>query len=551
MYTCRIVEVKPDSPKSASMVIKDTTIIHDESHPDFVPLSQINIPGINLFPETRSGTESLEMSRLSDESGLSKSFDTSGDCEIMNSTMNSNQSFYSSDAGNESLSSSWPVVKKRRSSEQQPLNFGVLSPNTLRLLNLKNPEKFQPTAKPCSGEKDDFGTLIKIADRLNMAAIGKSETVKTFPRRERSRSVDRLLSPPPVRFSPSFRSEGHQSAGNSRSNSRANSEERVFSPIPTMSLQKQLTQNKEVIAVKPLIDSNCNSQVSDLNKTDISTVSAETNSQEVGLEPINEEKTAEMDHSNETYVVLPEGCSELSDEDIQMITEAIERSRSEQATDESMMSVESIEDLSGEGCKQASIESTTLLSTDVCGSESEIQEKTSEMGEIQVKSDDTRISSAKEKLNVDFTVGNNQVESFSESQTDKSSDHIVNDSNMTTDTQNENSTGKIGNDLSSMEKDLGFEQSKPEVEEKRVEPMDISENCSSESSLVSSAQRDDATSCANAAEQIHEPRLPNEKLVSIQEPTMFHLDGRSQDGIDDNEKQLAEEMETEVIIKVA
>lgn len=122
---------------------------------------------------------------------------------------------------------------------------------------------------------------------------------------------------------------------------------------------------------------------------------------------------------------------------------------------------------------------------------------------------------------------------------------------MISDTQNENSTGKIGNDLSSVEKDLGFEQSKPEVEEKRVEPMDISENCSSESSLVSSAQRDDATSCANAAEQIHEPRLPNEKLVSIQEPTMSHLDGRSQDGIDDNEKQLAEEMETEVIIKVA
>lgn len=140
VYTCQIVEVKPDSPKSAAMLIKDITIIHDETHPDYVPLSQINIPGINLFPDSRPRTRSLELSGLSEESGFSKSFDTSGDCEILNSTLNSNQSFSASDVGNDSLSSSWPVVKKRKTSDPA-VNLGVLSPNTLRLLNLKDRSK--------------------------------------------------------------------------------------------------------------------------------------------------------------------------------------------------------------------------------------------------------------------------------------------------------------------------------------------------------------------------------------------------------------------------
>ncbi|XP_061183956.1 histone-lysine N-methyltransferase 2A-like [Saccostrea echinata] len=376
VYTCQIVEVKPDSPKGASMVIKDTTIIHDETHPDYVPLSQINLPGINLFPEKRSRTESLEISHLSSESGFSRSLDSSGDCEILNSTMNISQNITDFDTSKDSLSSSWPIVRKRKKSDSC-VNLGVLSPNTLKLLNLKDPEKFQQASKPCKQDKEDFETLIKIADRLNMAAVGKTDKAKGFTQRQRSRSVDRLLSPPPVRFSPSFRSEGHQSAGNSRSNSRANSEERTFSPIPTMSLEKQLAMNKEVTSMKPLIDSNCNSQVTDLNNAD---VAGSPQGPEGGLEPINEEGIPDGDLSNETYVVLPEGCSELSDEDMQMIAEAIERSRSEQATDESMMSVESTEEPSGEVDKKKSeIDVGTEVSTAEAGSTAEADSSSKEV----------------------------------------------------------------------------------------------------------------------------------------------------------------------------
>ncbi|XP_056010328.1 uncharacterized protein LOC130051760 isoform X2 [Ostrea edulis] len=405
VYTCRIVEVKPDSPKSVSMVIKDTTIIHDETHPDYVPLSQINIPGINLFPQTRSRRDSLEISHHSSESGLSnKSFDTSGDCKILNSSLNSSQSVRSFHIGNESLSSSWPVVKKRKKSDAS-VNLDVLSPNTLKLLNLKDPGKFQQLAKPCKENKEDFGTLIKIADRLNLAAGGKSDKALKFPRRERSRSADYLLSPPPVRFSPSFRSEGHQSAGNSNSNSRANSEERTFSPIPTMSLQKQLIMNKEVTTAKPLIDNNCNSQVTDFNEADVSMESVEdklSQGQDVSLEPINEE-IPEGNLTNETYIVLPEGCSELSEEDMQMIAEAIERSRSEQGTDESMISVASTEKPGGEvGGKES--DTCTPSSTETGLSSKEAQENL-----LCTDNSEKVVSDMPESLQIDMTSERQQL----------------------------------------------------------------------------------------------------------------------------------------------
>lgn len=518
------------------MLIKDITIIHDETHPDYVPLSQINIPGINLFPDSRPRTRSLELSGLSEESGFSKSFDTSGDCEILNSTLNSNQSFSASDVGNDSLSSSWPVVKKRKTSDPA-VNLGVLSPNTLRLLNLKDPQKFQQTVKPCSREKDDFGTLIKIADRLNMAASGKSDVALTMPRRERSKSVDRLLSPPPVRFSPSFRSEGHQSAGNTRTNSRANSEERMFSPIPTMSLQKQLSMNKEVTTVKPLIDDNCNTQVTDLNKAEDSIETGESNSQEASLEPINEEGTAEVDPANETYVVLPEGCSELSDEDLQMITEAIERSRSEQATDESMVSVESTEEHLGEISKEANPDFLPIGFSSVKENNSKIQGKTSSTDDEKESRDlpeNTKEPSPKEGINADSAVSYKQADQSS-SLTNKvqSDDLSCND---------EQKFVKTPDEQIKVERELGVDQKEQETRSvsDSVEAMEVTQNQLTTSSLVDK----DVSTIHDVDEQLmFEKESVPESMESVQEKG---LDKRSLESREAVEGIAIEKMDTEV-----
>lgn len=518
------------------MLIKDITIIHDETHPDYVPLSQINIPGINLFPDSRPRTQSLELSGLSEESGFSKSFDTSGDCEILNSTLNSNQSFSASDVGNDSLSSSWPVVKKRKTSDPA-VNLGVLSPNTLRLLNLKDPQKFQQTVKPCSREKDDFGTLIKIADRLNMAASGKSDVALTMPRRERSKSVDRLLSPPPVRFSPSFRSEGHQSAGNTRTNSRANSEERMFSPIPTMSLQKQLSMNKEVTTVKPLIDDNCNTHVTDLNKAEDSIETGESNSQEASLEPINEEGTAEVDPANETYVVLPEGCSELSDEDLQMITEAIERSRSEQATDESMVSVESTEEHLGEISKEANPDFLPIGFSSVKENNSKIQGKTSSTDDEKESRDlpeNTKEPSPKEGINADSAVSYKQADQSS-SLTNKvqSDDLSCND---------EQKFVKTPDEQFEVERELGVDQKEQETRSvsDSVEAMEVTQNQLTTSSPVDK----DVSTIHDVDEQLmFEKESVPESMESVQEKG---LDKRSLESREAVEGIAIEKMDTEV-----
>lgn len=521
------------------MLIKDITIIHDETHPDFVPLSQINIPGINLFPDSRPRTQSLELSGLSEESGLSKSFDMSGDCEILNSTLNSNQSFSASDVGNDSLSSSWPVVKKRKTSDPT-VNLGVLSPNTLRLLNLKDPKKFQQTVKPCSQEKDDFGTLIKIADRLNMAASGKSDVARTISRRERSKSVDRLLSPPPVRFSPSFRSEGHQSAGNTRSNSRANSEERMFSPIPTMSLQKQLSMNEEVTTVKPLIDDNCNTQVTDLNKAEDSIETGESNSQEVSLEPINEEGSAEVDPSNETYVVLPEGCSELSDEDLQMITEAIERSRSEHATDESMVSVESTEEHCGEVSKEADSVSLPMVFSSVKEDTSKIQKKTSDTDDNEKESRDlpenTNEPSPKESINADSAVSYEQADQSSSLTNKVQSDDLS--------CSDEKTSMKTSDEQFEVERELGVDQKEQETRtvSDSVEAMDVTEYQQTTSSPVDK----DVSTIHDVDEQLmfKKESVP-ESMESVQEKG---LDKRSLESREAVEGTAIEKMDTEVII---
>ena len=391
------------------------TIVHDETHPDYVPLSQLDIPGINLFPEKRKLSNVSDIIDLSDESFLGRSLNSSD--ELLSSTMvddvlpsnssrsdgllsNSYHGRPSEKAAEDELSKSWPNARKRHQTDTRPsnVNLSLLSPQTLKLLNIKDPSKFTrsvvspPPAK--KAREEDFGNLIKIADRLNMAALnrgvrGKSEE-RSSPRlpsvdqRRRSKSVDRLTSPPrmlsPVNFS---------ARSQSASSSRSGSVERIagpFSPevcaiaVTKESLGKTTeavtavaknvenvhSDSAEVSASKQLIDNNdkSNNSLQPISEEDIGgsaqpiiiedsemeegqqPISDENSKSDESIQPVSEsvskgtediqpigEENKEMSQNvepisevvtageNETVIVLPEECHNLSEEECLMIAQ--------------------------------------------------------------------------------------------------------------------------------------------------------------------------------------------------------------------------------------
>ncbi|XP_069115617.1 uncharacterized protein [Argopecten irradians] len=349
VYTCRIVEVKPESPKSVKVVLKDVTIIHDESHPDYVPLSTLDIPGVNLFPDMESlnnNNNNSFKSDIIDLSGESCDFETSANYQPssvhgLSSNYNGSSSIVTS-SQSDNLSSSWPLVKKKK------VDLSVLSPKTLKLLNIKDPEKYKksvepekppvkPAATPSVVTENNFsGFLTKIADRLNQAAarnIGQKDGNKTpplarKPGRARSSSVDRMTtsrSNSVERFVPSplshVRSKSvERSMTSPLSRSRSNSTEREYlasSPGVLVGSSNDLNNDKEIPRTK---DSE-----SDGNTT-FSTVSAEESMDQSGLtidsslEPIVEEGSQE--NIQETVIVLPEDCGELTEEEVLAIAQA-------------------------------------------------------------------------------------------------------------------------------------------------------------------------------------------------------------------------------------
>ena len=415
VYTCRIREVKPESPKSGNVIIRDMTIIHDETHPDYVPLSQLDIPGINLFPEKCKLSNVSDIIDLSDESFLGRSLNSSD--ELLSSTMvddvllsnssrsdrmlsNSYHGQPSEKAAEDELSKSWPNTRKRHQTDtgRSNVNLSLLSPQTLKLLNIKDPSKFtrsvvSPTpAKKARGE--DFGNLIKIADRLNMAALnrgvrGKSEErssprLPSVDKRRRSKSVDRLTSPPRM-LSPVNFGARSQSASSSRSGSVertagpfspdvsaiavtkeslgkaseavttvAKNVETVHSSSEEVSSSKQLIDNNDknnkilqpiseedsggsaqpiIIedsemeeGKQPISDENSKSDESvqpvsesvSKGTEDIQPIGEENKEMSENVQPISEDETA---GENETVIVLPEECHNLSEEECLMIAQ--------------------------------------------------------------------------------------------------------------------------------------------------------------------------------------------------------------------------------------
>lgn len=200
------------------------TIIHDESHPDYIPLSELNIPGINLFPERKRAS----IIDITDDDVSTTSADTSRTLSALSSCEKPRSRSFD---GNDSLSSSWPIPKKKQKTDPVPRDLSMLSPSTLRLLN-KDPEKYKSkreefssemTKKPTSAPLPviDESPLSQIASRLNCAAARnrqKSEdrvipgakklvvperpsSCPTLPR-SRSNSEERILSPPQLCSSP-------------------------------------------------------------------------------------------------------------------------------------------------------------------------------------------------------------------------------------------------------------------------------------------------------------------------------------------------------------
>ncbi|OWF41440.1 uncharacterized protein LOC110462400 isoform X2 [Mizuhopecten yessoensis] len=361
VYNCRIVEVKPDSPKSMKVVLKDMTIIHDTSHPDYVPLSTLDIPGVNLFPDTESHSNNNNNSLKSDVIDLSgDSYEMDGlvtyqsasfQGQGLSSSYNGNSSFAAeSDSQTDKLSSSWPLVKKKSSK----VDLTVLSPKTLKLLNIKDPELYKRDsvpvpekpaliqAPPSVTENKFSGFLTKIADRLNQAAarnrnINRKDGEKNTPSsavrgRSRSNSVERMLSsrsnsverfvPSPLSRERSKSVERFVTSPLPFSRSRSNSTEREYLAGSSVTLPES---NSE--PVNDMETSQTKDPDTDGNAT-FSTVSAEESMDQSGmttdssLEPIAEEGNLNAENIRETVIVLPEDCGELTEEEVIAIAQA-------------------------------------------------------------------------------------------------------------------------------------------------------------------------------------------------------------------------------------
>ena len=255
-------EVRPEALKSPTMPIKDMRIIHDKEHPEYVPLSKSNLADMGISIDiTEASVDKPDVSHIVDLTN-----DTEGsDCvymdltdETFNDEGNLTASFGDGDlqtTESKGLSESWPGAKFCRSENQNcyALDLTVLSPETRKLLNIKDPRKYIKAAETISADDSGKLGLLKIANRLNQAAARsvrrKSEERNLTPAKSnsnssRSPSVESQIARP---FSPSFR------------NVRSSSVERMpseqpFSP-PVRLLSKSRSPSMEKIGSPVLLGS--------------------------------------------------------------------------------------------------------------------------------------------------------------------------------------------------------------------------------------------------------------------------------------------------------
>ncbi|XP_067676995.1 histone-lysine N-methyltransferase 2A-like isoform X2 [Haliotis asinina] len=175
VYTCRIVEMRPN-PASPEVKISDMRIIHDETHPEFIPMDQLSPDALSLL-HMLSPTSNTNVSIMSETSVAQV---TRRDLASTSVVRPCSRIYMASHNRSLSISPSQPSSSHLPSQQKEPelepqpkFNLNLLSPNTLKYLSKADVEKYmasQPKQVPQKPADDEFGNLCKIVDRLNEAA---------------------------------------------------------------------------------------------------------------------------------------------------------------------------------------------------------------------------------------------------------------------------------------------------------------------------------------------------------------------------------------------
>ncbi|XP_046572748.1 LOW QUALITY PROTEIN: uncharacterized protein LOC124280812 [Haliotis rubra] len=144
VYTCRIVEMRPN-PASPEVKISDMRIIHDETHPDFVPMDQLSPDALGLL-HMLSPTSNTNVSIMS-ETSVAKV--TARDLASTSVVRPCSRIYMASHSRSVSVSPSQPSSSHLPSQQKEPVSepqpkfdLNLLSPNTLKYLSKADMEKY-------------------------------------------------------------------------------------------------------------------------------------------------------------------------------------------------------------------------------------------------------------------------------------------------------------------------------------------------------------------------------------------------------------------------
>lgn len=348
----------------------DMTVIHDVNHPDYVPLSKLNLPGIDLFPQKARKRASII--ELTDDESSVCSNESSRTISVSSLDKTRSMSVDSEDP----LSSSWPVPNKKRKNDPLPVNLSMLSPTTLRLLN-KDPEKYRNESKdqnksinkisPPSVAIINDSPLAEIANRLNSAAA-----------RNRQKSEERTIGGKTTIVIPD-----RPASAPTLPRSRSNSSERLISPPRLCSSPKYLPQVPESV---------------DTCDNDKQEAPMETDNFDLdkSLEPLINELSGE---ENALIVITEEG-QELTEEDYAMIAEyssEIQNSSGEVSTEiEVNKNHEMTSEQVNEPDKQADLSSVSCIDSELLKDDQPSTESDSTVRSIKLSSNTEIVKSGQE-----------------------------------------------------------------------------------------------------------------------------------------------------------
>ncbi|XP_071095987.1 histone-lysine N-methyltransferase 2A-like [Haliotis cracherodii] len=174
VYTCRIVEMRPN-PTSPEVKISDMRIVHDETHPDFVPLDRLTPDALGLL-HMLSPTSNTNVTIMAETAVAKVTARDPTSVVHQSSSYRPSQDRSTSVSLSESPAAHASLQREQVSEPQPKFDLNLLSPNTLKYLSKADVDRYmasrpkQPAQKPAD---DEFGNLCKIVDRLNEAA-GKS-----------------------------------------------------------------------------------------------------------------------------------------------------------------------------------------------------------------------------------------------------------------------------------------------------------------------------------------------------------------------------------------